>query len=531
MKLGIELFLGVLFLISFVANGLVVIGNHGRTPARTGRKFPSTNLYSSSVVEETGRIQSLPLPPSRKKGPFRGIRESISHLSNNQRFVRKRAEELGDVFLTNVFFQPTVVIGGKEAIQEFVSGTELKAKVINGGFPDTFKELHTKWGTLNLDANDEVFKEAREMFANVFGQESLKEYTPVLYREMELYMEDLKARVQANPEEPIKLVPELKELSLQIFSKIFSGEPLTKEQVQMFDDYNDALLALPFQKKKVNRGKYALESLKKEMLARFKKCPVEGDPSNSYFQAVKNQKGWEDEDRICSMMVLLIWGAYIECTSLMANSLVAIQKYDPSYIDIVRIEVHAAAEGKSPSEFGFWSGLGNTLGVLRESLRLIPTGGGSPRYSNEDFEFRGYRIPAGTVVIMDPRIGNTDPKLFKSPEEFKPTRWWVGKQQQDEGESSSSSSGCPFQGTALKLGFGSWFPGGFGAHQCPGIPLAELIAKIFLAKTVEAFDGWSFAAGKGNGATKAPDKVKFVEVPIKHPTDDFGVKFSLRKDA
>jgi cytochrome P450 len=280
---------------------------------------------------------------------------------------------------------------------------------------------------------------------------------------------------------------------------------------------------LPFEKKKLEKGRYALKTLKKEMLARFKKFPEEGDPSNPanyYFRIVQNKEGFEDEDRVCTGMILFIWAAYIECASLMTNSLIAINKYNPDYVDIVLKEVQAqdSKEDISPSDFGFWSGLDNTLGVLRESLRLIPPGGGTPRYSKEDFEFRGFRIPAGTAVMMDPRVGNTDPTLFTAPDEFKPTRWVPEK------KSSSSSSGCPFQGTALKLGFGSWFPGGFGAHQCPGIPLAELTSKIFLAKTVQEFDGWSF----GGGTKKRTGDVKFVEVPIKIPVDDFGVNFSLR---
>jgi cytochrome P450 len=499
---------------SSVVNGLAV-GNK--------RQITTTTTLHNAVTQDAERLASLPLPPARKPGPFRGLRESISHLSNNQRFVRKRAAELGDVFFTNVFFQPTVVIGGREAVQEFVSGTELKSKVINSAFPDSFKELHTKWGSLNLDANDASFKEARELFADVFSRDAFVEYTPILNQEMDLYIQDLKARVKSNPEVEIRLVPELKDLSLQMFSKIFSGEGLSEEQVQMFNDYNDALLALPFEKKKLEKGRYALKTLKKEMLARFKKFPEEGDPSNPanyYFRIVQNKEGFEDEDRVCTGMILFIWAAYIECASLMTNSLIAINKYNPDYVDIVLKEVQAqdSKEDISPSDFGFWSGLDNTLGVLRESLRLIPPGGGTPRYSKEDFEFRGFRIPAGTAVMMDPRVGNTDPTLFTAPDEFKPTRWVPEK------KSSSSSSGCPFQGTALKLGFGSWFPGGFGAHQCPGIPLAELTSKIFLAKTVQEFDGWSF----GGGTKKRTGDVKFVEVPIKIPVDDFGVNFSLR---
>lgn len=483
----------------------------------------SISLLHSSLSEVQERIASLPLPPSRSPGPFRGIRESLSHLSNNQRFVRKRAEELGDVFLSNIYFQPTVVIGGQQAVQDFVSGTELKNKVIHSGFPESFKELHTKWGSLNLDANDVVFRQARDMFASIFSQDALKDYTPIINKEMETYVLKLKDRVQAGEKE-IELVPELKELCLQIFSELFSGERLSEEQVQMFNDYNAALLALPFEKAKLEKGRIALDTLKKVMLARYKKFQEGNGNSCIFFKDVSQREGFND-DRVSSGAVLFVWGAYIECASLMINSMTAINSYNPEYTNIIFQEVQTQqSSGKhTPSDLKFWSSLEETLGVLRESLRLIPPGGGTPRYSLEDFEFRGYRIPAGTCVILDPRVGNTDPKLFVEPELFKPSRW-VPSPQNINTNSSSSTSKCPFQGTALKLGFGSWFPGGFGAHQCPGIPLAELTSKIFLTKIIQEFDSWTFGQG-----TNQKGEVKFVEVPIKIPVDDLGVKLSIRR--
>ncbi|GFH46512.1 cytochrome P450 [Chaetoceros tenuissimus] len=468
---------------------------------------------STEIISDKDRIASLPLPPHRSPGPFRGIRESISHLTDGKRFARKRAEELGDVFLTNVFFKPTVIIGGQEAITEFVSGTELKSKVIHAALPDTFKELHTKWGTLNLDSTDTLHKEARSLFSEIFSVDALESYLPVIEESLEMYVQSIVERIKKNPQEEIQIVQELKELCLQIFSKLFSGAELTKEQVQMFDDYNSALLALPFEKKKIEKGRDALKTLKSEMLSRYKDCQAgTADPASAFYSEKVQKWFGYDEDRVCTATVLFIWGAYIECAALMTNALTIIKNENPDYIEIIAEEYQTQLKSDlSLSDLEFWSNMQQTLGVLRESLRLIPPAGGATRYSDEDFEFRGYRIPAGTAVMMDPRVGNTDPKLFTEPDEFLPLRWVPS-----DSSTSSSSGGCPLKGTALKLGFGSWFPGGFGAHQCPGIPLAELTSKIFLGKVATAFDNWSF------------DEVKYVEVPIKIPTDNFAVTFSLR---
>ena len=226
----------------------------------------------------------------------------------------------------------------------------------------------------------------------------------------------------------------------------------------------------------------------------------------------------------------------------MADSL-AMQYKKNIDLENVRTEFKSRLDGDlNQNEPGFWKEkeFAYTNGVLRETLRLYPPGAGVPRSGPQDFALAGYRIPAGTPVMLDPRIGNLDPELYESPEEFEPLRWVP------ENKSSLESSGCPFQGTALKLGMGSWFPGGHGAHKCPGVPLAELTSRIFLAKMAMKFDSWSFS---GEGLTKEGDIGRFdrsfnrqlsltcstscvffqdyVKIPVRIPPDSFGMIFKL----
>ncbi|EED95462.1 hypothetical protein THAPSDRAFT_261525 [Thalassiosira pseudonana CCMP1335] len=155
-----------------------------------------------------------------------------------------------------------------------------------------------------------------------------------------------------------------------------------------------------------------------------------------------------------------------------------------------------------------------TNGILRETLRTAPPGAGVPRFSYDDFELAGYRIPANYPVMLDPRIGNMDANLYTKPEQFEPLRWVPTK---------AKESACPFQGSALNLGIGSWFPGGFGAHQCPGVPLAELVGRMFITKISNEFDAWEFS---GEGLDKSGD-IDYVKIPVRIPRDDFGMRFTL----
>ena len=528
----------VIFFCSWSVNGFTLLQNAPKLSFQSSsisyEPCTRTSLFSTTYDEEEKvktfdeeiDVSQLPLPPSNGMNIYRNIRDSVSYLINADRFVKSRSEQLGPIFLSYQFFKPIVYCGGQKNVQEFIAGTELKARVVYPTVPDSFLELHTKWGTLNLDSNDPVFKESRVLFADVLSnQEALKQYTRAADEEIEAFVIELQNRVKQNPEETIYLVPELKSLCLQIFSKIFSGKGLTKEQEQQFIDYNSALLSLSKQTTQFKKGKAALDSLKAEMLDRYHQLddpsiPLD-TPGKWYHDQIYGRENFgNNDDRIGTGIVLFIWGAYVECASLMINSIALMVTSDFETIaKNIRIEIEARKsdnENLSSSDPRFWSkGMSYTTGVLRETLRLEPPGSGVPRFSKEDFALSGYRIPAETAIVMEPRIGNNDPTLHPEPQQFEPMRWV------STNDEHLPSSQCPFGGKALKNGVGSWFPGGFGAHKCPGVPLAELISKIFLTKVVTRFDSWQFS---GDGLDK-DGKIDYVTIPVKIPPDNFGLTF------
>ena len=78
-------------------------------------------------------------------------------------------------------------------------------------------------------------------------------------------------------------------------------------------------------------------------------------------------------------------------------------------------------------------------------------------------------------------------------------------------------------GSVLNKGPGSWFPGGFGAHQFPGILIAELSGKMIVSTMASEYEGWEFS---GNGLTKDRE-IKYIGIPIRCTVDTFGMRFKL----
>jgi cytochrome P450 len=92
----------------------------------------------------------------------------------------------------------------------------------------------------------------------------------------------------------------------------------------------------------------------------------------------------------------------------------------------VEARLHAELEmvlgGRAP-EPGDLPRLGYTRAVLAESMRLFPPAWVIGRQPKEDFEIGGFRIPAGTIVMMSPWVIQRDPRFWSDPLRFDPERW------------------------------------------------------------------------------------------------------------
>ncbi|KFK25390.1 hypothetical protein AALP_AA8G107900 [Arabis alpina] len=101
--------------------------------------------------------------------------------------------------------------------------------------------------------------------------------------------------------------------------------------------------------------------------------------------------------------------------------------------------------------------------VIKEGLRLHPSGPLLYRVPSEDVQLKGYDIAAGTQVIINVWAIQRDPTIWGlDADEFRPER--------------HSESNLDFKGTDSKF-----LPFGAGRRLCPGIGFAMVMAKLILA--------------------------------------------------
>ena len=85
-------------------------------------------------------------------------------------------------------------------------------------------------------------------------------------------------------------------------------------------------------------------------------------------------------------------------------------------------ELRTVLGGRAPGADDY-PALPYTRAVLAESMRLYPPAWTIGREPLEDFEAGGYRIRAGSIVLVSPWVVHRDARWWSEPLEFRPERW------------------------------------------------------------------------------------------------------------
>lgn len=123
-------------------------------------------------------------------------------------------------------------------------------------------------------------------------------------------------------------------------------------------------------------------------------------------------------------------------------------------------ELDEVLGGRAPTVADL-SRLTYTRQVFEESMRIYPPVWAIERNAIGDDEIGGYRIPAGSVVILSPYVTQHCPRFWDAPETFDPDRFC-----------KTASAGRPSL---------SYFPFGGGARVCIGKGFALLEGTLILA--------------------------------------------------
>lgn len=323
-----------------------------------------------------------------------------------------------------------------------------------------------------LTSEEPLHMRQRRMAAPAFHRQRIAAYGAIIGSYAMQMTERWKSGAATN------LHPEMLQLALRIVGKcLFDAD--VESEVEKIACAVDAfmgflpLVFLPFSRQieklpfgpmaKIRKGEAELNRLIYAMIHERRQCPGDrGDLLSILLASVdteENTGGMSDEQVRDECLTVMLAGH--ETTANGLSFALWLLARHPEIQDRVHDEAVSVLGSRTPAAEDF-ANLRYTYMVFAETMRIYPPVWVTARACGpEPYNFRGFRIEPGSVLIAPQIVVHHDSRFWPDPERFDPSRF---------------TEGC--RGTRPRL---SYFPFGAGSRQCIGEGLAWMEGVLTLA--------------------------------------------------
>jgi cytochrome P450 len=264
------------------------------------------------------------------------------------------------------------------------------------------------------------------------------------------------------------MYPAMKLLTIDLAATSFLGAdlgPEVDEIIQAFVDMVAASIAvirkpLPFtQMARGVAGRKRIVAYFSEQIPLRRARGGGEDLFSQLCQATHEDGALLSTQDIIEHMSFLMLAAHDTLTSSLTN-LVGEFAANPEWQHRLRDEVMGLGiDANDPSSLDNLEKMPLSEMAFKEALRRKPPVPSIPRRAVRDFTFKGFAIPAGTLVGVNPLYTHHMPEIWPDPEQFDPLRFTEEAQRN-------------------RHRF-AWVPFSGGAHMCLGLHFAYMQAKTF----------------------------------------------------
>jgi cytochrome P450 len=301
----------------------------------------------------------------------------------------------------------------------------------------------------------------------------------------------------------IKAMDHVKTLLLNTGARVFLGTEAAHESDKLNKAFTAVVAATadPFKRKEIwfapyakgLKGRQVLNDYMTDNIPRRRNQP--GHDLLSQFCQLRDDDGelFSDE-AIRDHIIFVLFAAHDTTTSALSAILYTLAT-NQAWQDELRAEMHDL--NKDELEFDDVPRLKKTGLTLKEALRMYPALPVMPRYTLEEFEFKGHRIPANAIVTVSSLFTHYMPEYWHDPRTFDPYRFSPERAEE-------------------KQDFFQYIPFGGGAHKCLGMHFSEVQSKMFLFHLLK-----NFRVSKDPRMTS----YRYNNVPLTFPTDGLPLRF------
>jgi cytochrome P450 len=387
------------------------------------------------------------------------IGNTLAALADPKGYVERSAAKYGLIYRTYLLGETSVTLLGPEA-NELVLFDQAKQFSSEHGWGPILGLLFPK-GLMLRDFDEH--RVHRRALSVAFKSEPMKSY----FTELDKGIAARVAQWRAKPGEML-IYPAMKQLTLDLAATSFLGADIGPEVDEINRAFVDMVAAAVAPIRKPLPGTQMARGVKgrKRIIAYFaQQIPIRrakggGDDLFSQLcQATHEDGALLSEQDIIDHMSFLMMAAHDTLTSSL-TSFVGELAAHPDWQQKLRDEVVALGiAADQPTSLDQLNAMPLSEMAFKEALRLKPPVPSMPRRAIRDLTFKGFAIPAGTLVGVNPLFTHHMPEIWPVPDQFDPMRFTEEAQRN-------------------RHRF-AWVPYGGGAHMCLGLHFAYMQAKCF----------------------------------------------------
>ena len=414
------------------------------------------SVVSPALSLKPPRRNSLKHIPGDEGWPVVG--KTLQVLADPKGHIEGNAARYGLVYRTHVFGETNVVLLGPEA-NELVLFDQSRLFSSALGWDKVLGLLFPR-GLMLMDFDEH--RQNRRALSVAFKAGPMKSYLAGLDRGIAARVAQWKA---ASGE--MLFYPAIKQLTLDLAATAFLGDAIGPEVDAINRSFIDMVAAAVAPIRKPLPGTQMARGVqgRKRVIAYFsEQVPLRrargGEDLFSQLCAAKDDNGeLLSVQAIADHMSFLMMAAHDTLTSSL-TSFVAQLAANPEWQQKLRAEIASLDLGDDePMTSVHLEKLKLTEMAFQETLRLMPPVPSLPRRALRDFSFKGFAIPAGTGIGVNPMFTHHMPEVWPEPARFDPLRFTEEAQR-------------------ARHRF-AWVPFGGGAHMCIGLHFAYMQAKCF----------------------------------------------------
>lgn len=419
------------------------------------------------MTSEDLKLSELSAPPAVAGLPLIGPAWQLWR--DPLRYLREAHAKHGDIFSVSAANRRFVVLAGRKA-NKFVA-TEGRKSLQSRGFWGKFTaERECPHMMLAMDGPDH--RSLRKVYHDDLSRRVVDERRGAV---AELTREAFSAAAERGEFQALELLRTL--VSRQVFELMtYGAAPISAEDAEALREAfrwetNSLLLGkwprAALRLRSYRKVRARSDSFISALVQQYEADPPAGWFANTFAGRAAHPSLFEDGDVDAAFLLPFVAG--VDTVGATLGFLLWELFRSPELQERVRSSVDAAfGDTASFPTISELRGIPDLDGLVRESLRLHPAAFAVYRTAKSDFEYAGYRVAAGTDVLVFTSSTHTDSAYFSDPYAFDIDRFRVPRN-----EHRKSHVLAPFGG---------------GPHICLGAGMGEAQLLLTAAVVIREFD-------------------------------------------